>query len=189
MSYTISENNNSYLFAGNTIIYKDIFKKYGGVWTGTLWSFNKNQVDPNILETIKLECQKVVPIMLVETNDCFIIKGNTTPYKDLLKKSGAVWSGTSWQFPKTTQNRTFTREEVEKVFNEIVSFSLPIKANITDNRQEKANIPPQSSVTSSTNVVPVDISKLSYDDLEKEFKKARDYCELLKAEVLRRLSV
>jgi hypothetical protein len=121
----------------DTIKFKDTLKEFGGVWNSNLkggggWIFYTTAYDKvaaflGILgiktvsyDTLFLQSKvefemekKEIPIVDNYTEICFILTGNTKPYKDKIKELGGSWNPKlkdgkmGWVFPEKK------REEVQ----------------------------------------------------------------------------
>ena len=124
----------------DTIKFKDTLKEFGGVWNSNLkggggWifyptSYNKIvkfldvldiktvgygslRIQPKVDSAMEKSEPKDIPFIENYTEKCFIVTGNTKPYKDKIKELGGSWNPKlkdgkmGWVFPEVK------REEVQ----------------------------------------------------------------------------
>ena len=125
----------------DTIKFKDTLKEFGGVWNSNLkggggWIFYTTTYDKvtrflDILEiktvsydslhlqskaefTIEKVEIKEIPIIENYMDKCFIVTGNTKPYKDKIKELGGSWNPKlkdgkmGWVFPELKRDEVQT---------------------------------------------------------------------------------
>lgn len=155
MSYNVNENTHCYVISGNTYLYKEIFKAYGGRWCTTHWEFDKFGMDSNKLKTMLFEVEKIkniTPLVIDENNTDYMIKGFTTPYKEIIKSKGGKWINCNWCFDKLK----FSRPYVETIIGDI----------LCSEKNETVNFPQQSEDETDNRLM-----SMSNDDLKKEIEK------------------
>jgi len=165
MSYSIVDNAAYWKIMGNTTIYKELFKSFAGYWDTNGWVFNKNIVSKENFDIMISKTNTVTPLIFCENDLYYIIKGNTTPYKEAIKAAGGKWMNSFWGFKKkNTEEQTFTKEYVESVLQKLLDKNIPMNV----------------AVKNSTEMPNKVLSDMSDNELRDELTKALEYVKKIK---------
>jgi len=197
MSYSIIDDATYWKIMGNTIIYRELFMSFGGTWNNNGWIFNKNMLTKENFDIMISKTTTVIPLILCENELYYIIKGNTTPYREAIRVAGGKWMNSYWGFKKRNiEERTFTKEYVENLLQNLINKNIPM-TNVVKNipmTNVVKNIPmtnvvkntspemPNILLDNNTSIEMSDsiLSKMSDNELRKELTKALAYVKKIK---------
>ena len=179
MSYSIIDDATYWKIMGNTIIYRELFMSFGGTWNNNGWIFNKNMLTKENFDIMISKTTTVIPLILCENELYYIIKGNTTPYREAIRVAGGKWMNSYWGFKKRNiEERTFTKEYVENLLQNLINKNIPMTNVVKNTSPEMPNIllDNNTSIEMSDSI----LSKMSDNELRKELTKALAYVKKIK---------